>query len=185
MNELIAWGKKNPGKLSYASFGSGTVSHIYGAVLAEKSGLDLVHIPYKGSADAMRDLVAGRVQIMFDAPSIVRQYAQDGRLKVLGATGASRRTTMPEVPTLAEQGLSGFEIRSWNGFFAPAAVRPDVLQKLHGAIHAAQRTKSVTDLYKQLGFEVPDETQTQFAQLVRADNERWGKYIQSLGIRPE
>jgi tripartite-type tricarboxylate transporter receptor subunit TctC len=183
--ELIAYGRVNPGKLSYASFGAGTASHIYGAVLAQTTGIDMVHVPYKGSADAMRDLIAGRVQVMFDAPSIVSQYSRDGRLKVLGATGAKRRTNLPDVPTLLEQGLAGFELRSWNGFFAPAGIRAPVLQKLHEAIRAAQKSPAVADLYKQIGFELPDETQKEFAQIVRADWERWGKYTQLAGIKPE
>ncbi|MGJ7498042.1 Bug family tripartite tricarboxylate transporter substrate binding protein [Variovorax sp. RT4R15] len=185
VKELIAYGRANHGKLSYGSFGAGTVSHIYGAVLAQKTGIDMVHIPYKGSSDAMRDLIAGRVQIMFDAPSVVSQYARDGRLKLLGATGATRRSTMPEVPTLLEQGLVGFELRSWNGFFAPAAIRPDALQRLHDAIRMAQQTSSVAEVYRNLGFEVPEESQKQFADLVHRDYEAWGKYFDALAIKIE
>ena len=106
--EFVAYAKAHPGTLSYASFGTGTVSHIYGEVLRMNTGIDIVHVPYKGSADALKDLLAGRVQMMFDSPSTAAQYTKDGRLKLLGSAGEKRRSLMPDVPTLLELGLPGF-----------------------------------------------------------------------------
>ena len=134
LKELIAFGKAHQGTLSFASFGTGTVSHIYGEVLRQATGMDLVHVPYKGSADALKDLLAGRVQLMFDSPSTAAQYAKDGRLKIIGSAGEKRRALMPDVPTLLELGLPGFELRGWNGLFGPAKMSDTVLNKLHAAV---------------------------------------------------
>ena len=134
VQEFIAYGKAHPGQLSYASFGTGTVSHIYGEVLRQNTGIDLVHVPYKGSSDALKDLLTGRVQLMFDSPSTAAQYAKDGRLKILGSAGEKRRSLMPDTPTLLELGLPGFEIRGWNGLFGPPNMSDAVLQPLYTAV---------------------------------------------------
>ncbi|CAN7771013.1 tripartite tricarboxylate transporter substrate binding protein [Pseudorhodoferax sp. LjRoot39] len=181
--EFIAYGKAHPGKLAYASFGAGTISHIYGEVLRQNTGIDIVHVPYKGSADALKDLLAGRVQIMFDSPSTAMQYAKDGRLKILGSAGEKRRALMPDTPTLLEQGLPGFEIRGWNGLFAPAGMSPQVLQKLHAAVAQASRTATFQSLLATLAFDPVDETPAQFASVVQRDFDRWGSYIRRTGIK--
>jgi tripartite-type tricarboxylate transporter receptor subunit TctC len=183
--EFVAYGKANPGKLAYASFGTGTVSHIYGEVLRQATGIDLVHIPYRGTADALKDLLAGRVQMMFDSPSTAAQYAKDGRLKIIGSAGEKRRALMPDVPTLLELGLPGFEIRGWNGLFAPAGMKDAVLQPLYAAVSAATRTKSYRDALVLMAFDPVDETPAQFAKVVRRDYDRWGQYVKQAGIKPE
>ncbi len=185
VGELVAYGKAHPGTLSYASFGTGTVSHIYGEVLRQATGIDLVHIPYKGSADALKDLLAGRVQLMFDSPSTAAQYAKDGRLKILGSAGVKRRGLMPDIPTLLELGLPGFEIRGWNGLFGPAKMGDAVLQPLYAGVSAAIRTKAFQDTLVTLAFDPVDETPDQFSKVVKRDYDRWGAYVRQAKIAPE
>ncbi|MDB5771828.1 MAG: Tripartite-type tricarboxylate transporter, receptor component TctC [Burkholderia sp.] len=183
--ELIAYARKNPGKLSFASFGTGTVSHIYGEVLKQNAGLDIEHIPYKGSAEALKDLIAGRVQIMFDSPALALQHAKDGKLKILGTAGEKRRAMLPEVPTLLEQGLKGFEQRSWNAYFGPANMPPAVLLKLNAAITKATNSPEVTKKLNSMGFEPLSETAPDFAKVLKSDHERWGEYIKRANISPQ
>ena len=185
VSELVAYGKAHPGTLSYASFGTGTVSHIYGEVLRQATGIDLVHIPYKGSADALKDLLAGRVQLMFDSPSTAVQYAKDGRLRILGSAGEKRRSLMPDTPTLLELGLPGFEIRGWNGLFGPAKMSDAVLQPLYAGVSAATRTKTFQDALIAMAFDPVDETPAQFAKVVKRDYDRWGAYVRQAKITPE
>jgi len=183
--ELVAYAKANPGKLSFASFGTGSVSHIYGEVLAQNQGLDLVHVPYKGSADALKDLLAGRVQIMFDSPATSAAFVKEGKIHVIGSAGDTRRKLMPELPTLLEQGLPGFELRSWNGFFGPAKMPPAVADKLRQAMAEARRSAAFTDALKLMYSDTVDETPEQFEKALRTDYDRWGAYIQKLGIKIE
>jgi len=185
LKEFLAYGKANPGTLAYASFGSGTVSHIYGEVLRQNTGIDIVHVPYKGSADALKDLLMGRVQIMFDSPSTAAQYAKDGRLKILGSAGEKRRALMPDIPTLLELGLPGFEIRGWNGVFGPAGMNEAVLQSLYSAIATAARTKTFQEALVKMAFDPVDETPAQFEKVVRRDYDRWGAYVRRANIKPE
>jgi tripartite-type tricarboxylate transporter receptor subunit TctC len=185
LKELVSYGKAHPGTLSYASFGTGTVSHIYGEVLRQATGLDLVHVPYKGSADALKDLLAGRVQLMFDSPSTAAQYVKDGRLKILGSAGDKRRSLMPDTPTLLELGLPGFEIRGWNGLFGPAKMSDAVLKKLHDAMAAASRTSAFRNALVTMAFDPVDETPEQFAKVLRRDFDRWGAYVKQAHITPE
>lgn len=185
LKELIAYGKAHPGTLSFASFGTGTVSHIYGEVLRQATGMDLVHVPYKGSADALKDLLAGRVQLMFDSPSTAAQYAKDGRLKIIGSAGEKRRALMPDVPTLLELGLPGFELRGWNGLFGPAKMSDAVLNKLHASVATASRSKAFQDALVTMAFDPVDETPAQIAKVLRRDYDRWGQYIRQAHIQPE
>lgn len=184
LGEFLAYGKANPGTLAYASFGSGTVSHIYGEVLRLITGIDIVHVPYKGSADALKDLLTGRVQIMFDSPSTAAQFAKEGRLKILGSAGEKRRALMPDIPTLLELGLPGFEIRGWNGLFGPAGMSESVLQSLYAAVATASRTKVFQDGLLKMAFDPVDETPAQFARVVRRDYDRWGAYVRRANIKP-
>lgn len=183
LKEFIAYGKSHPGQLAYASFGAGTVSHIYGEVLRMNTGIDMVHVPYKGSADALKDLLAGRVHVMFDAPSTAVQYAKDGRLRILGTAGTARRGLIPDVPTLLEQGLPGFETRGWNGLLGPAKMPAGVLQKLYEAVDAAAHTQAFRNLLAQMAFDPVDrELPLVFAERVRSDYEMWGSYVRKAKI---
>ncbi len=161
------------------------MSHIYGEVLRQTTGIDLVHVPYKGSADALKDLLAGRVQLMFDSPSTAVQYAKDGRLRILGSAGEKRRSLMPDTPTLLELGLPGFEIRGWNGLFGPAKLSDAVLRPLYAGVATAIRTKAFQDTLLTMAFDPVDETPAQFANVVKRDHDRWGVYVRQAKIARE
>lgn len=181
--ELVAYAKHNPGKLNFASFGTGTVSHIYGEVLKMNQHIDIAHVPYKGSSDALKDLLAGRVQIMFDSPALALQQAKSEQLKILGTAGVERRALLPDVPTLQEQGLAGFELRSWNGFFGPANMSPKMVEKLNSAITEASNLPAVTKTLGALGFEPVRETVPEFSKVVKHDYDRWGAYLKKANIK--
>lgn len=180
--ELVAYARAHPGKLSYGSFGTGSVSHIYGEVLAQNQGIDLVHVPYKGSSDALKDLLAGRIQLIFDSPATSAPFVKDGKLRVLAVAGEKRRALMPDVPTLLEEGLPGFELRSWNGVFGPARMQADVLARLRAAVVQARTSPAFRDVIRTMASDAPDETPEAFAGVVRSDYDRWGGYIRKLGI---
>ncbi len=182
LKSFIEWAKQNRGKLSYASYGVGTLAHIYGAVLNDMFDLDMSHVPYKGSADAMRDLVSGRVQLMFDAPATSLAFVEKGQLKRLASTGDTRRPLIPDLPTMKEQGVEGFELRSFNGFYAPKGISPGIVEKINAAIQNATRSKRVQDVWKIQGFEHIYETPADFARAYRAAYDQWGKYLRDLGI---
>jgi tripartite-type tricarboxylate transporter receptor subunit TctC len=122
---------------------------------------------------------------MFDSPSTAAQYAKDGRLKILGSAGEKRRALMPDIPTLLELGLPGFEIRGWNGVFGPAGMSDAVLQSLYSAIATASRTKTFQEALVKMAFDPVDETPAQFEKVVRRDYDRWGAYVRRANIKPE
>lgn len=185
LDELVKYIKQNPGKLSYSSFGTGTVSHIYGEVLSQATNGALIHVPYKGSADAMKDLLAGRVQLMFDSPSIANQYVSTGQLRFYGGAGEKRRILMPNLPTLLEQGLPGFEIRGWNAFFASSAVPASTLDQINKALRKAQNSPEVIQVLEKMSFEPVDESLEDSRKLWQRDYQRWGDYIKKANITIE
>jgi len=183
--ELTKYAEQHPGELNFASFGNGTVSHIYGEVLKRNQNIDITHVPYKGSSDALKDLLSGRVQIMFDSPASALQQEKSNKLKILGTAGTKRRTLLPQVPTLLEQGLKGFELRSWNGFFGPANMSSETVRKLNAAITKAANLPEVTSALGALGFEPADETAAEFAEVVKHDYDSWGAYLKKTHITIE
>jgi len=140
LQEFIAYLKKNPGQLSYASQGNGSVSHIGTEMFKAQTGTSMVHIPYKGSGDAIRDVLSGQVQVFMSTPPSVMQHVQSGKLKAFAVTGKTRHPGLPNVPTTAEAGLKGFELESWVAIFAPAGTPPEVVQKLTTGIQQALAT---------------------------------------------
>jgi tripartite-type tricarboxylate transporter receptor subunit TctC len=183
VKEFVAYAKANPGKLSFGSFGTGSVSHIYGEVLAQSQGIDLVHVPYKGSSDALKDLLAGRIQLMFDSPATSAVFVKEGKINVLGSAGETRRKLLPDLPTLAEQGLPGFELRSWNGFFGPPNMPPALTARLRTAMAEARSSKGFIEAITTMSSDSVDETPEQFEKAIRTDYDKWGAYIHKLGIK--
>lgn len=182
VKELVAYGKANPGKLSYGSFGTGTSSHIFGQVFAAQTGLEMVHVPYKGGAELAVDLIGGRLPMAFDAAVSALGYAKSGKVKLIAVGAPSRSPFLPEVPTLAEQGVSGLDVTSWLGWFGPARMPPEVVKQLNAALAQAIATPSVQEFYKTGAYTAESSTPQALAAEVQASYERWGALIRQAGI---
>jgi tripartite-type tricarboxylate transporter receptor subunit TctC len=185
LSDFIRYVRANPGKLSYASQGSGSLSHIGTEMFKLQTKTSMVHIPYRGSGPALQDVLSGQVQVFITTPPSVMSQIQAGKLKGLAVAGKSRHPGLPNVPTTAEAGLKGFELEAWIGIFAPAATPADVIAKLSESIKAAlllPETKARADA---AGVELRYQTPDQLALLVKKDTEFWAKTIQSAGITAE
>jgi tripartite-type tricarboxylate transporter receptor subunit TctC len=182
LQEFIAYLKKNPGKLSYASQGNGSVSHIGTEMFKAQTGTSMVHIPYKGSGDAIRDVLSGQVQVFMSTPPSVMQHVQTGKLKAYAVTGKTRHPGLPNVPTTAEAGLKGFELESWVAIFAPAGTPPDVVQKLSSSIQQALATPEAKSRADAAGIELRYLPPAQLGEMVKQETAFWGKTIKEQHI---
>lgn len=183
VRELIAYGKANPGKLSYASFGIGTSAHIFGQIFANESGLkDMVHVPYKGGAEVASDLYNGRVQIAFSSAAAGTGYAQSGKAKILAIGAPKRSPLMPDVPTLAEFGLKNLDLTSFLGWYGPANMPPAIVKKLNAALVEAHEQPSVKENFKLGGYTSESSTPEELAKITRDSYQRWGALIKEVGI---
>jgi len=182
IKELIAYAKAHPGKLSFGSYGLGTSSHLYGEMLKASAGIDVVHVPYKGAADATKDLVAGRIDFMFMALTAPLPYVRQGKLKVLGVVGNKRIASLPGVPAIPEQGLQGFELTGWLGMFAPAGTPAATVDRLNSELVKILREPQIVERFRQGGSDAASTTPKGFATLVHNDHEKWGEVVRRLGI---
>lgn len=180
--EFIAYLKKNPGRLSYASQGSGSVAHIGTEMFKLQTGTSIVHIPYKGSGDAIRDVLSGQVQVFMTTPPSVMQHVQSGKLKAFAVTGKNRHPGLPNVPTTAQAGLKGFELESWVAIFAPAGTPPDVVAKLSAGIRQALEAPEAKTRADTAGIELRYLPPPQLDAMVKTETEFWAKTIKSAGI---
>jgi tripartite-type tricarboxylate transporter receptor subunit TctC len=169
LQELIAYAKKNPGKLTYANAGNGTASHIPAEVMKSMTGTDILSVPYKGVQEAMTDFMAGRIDIFFPPPQIALQHVQSGKLRALAITGSRRWNGMPDVPTMDEQGLKGFNKVNWFGLWLPAGAPPDIVQKIHDAVAAAVNAPDVKAQFDTLGLESVAMKPAEFAAFVASE----------------
>ena len=185
VRELIAWGKSNAGKLTFASSGTGTVYHLTGEMFKSMAGVDMVHVPYKGSAQAFPDLISGQVSLMFDATTSVMPHVKSGKLRALAITSAQRNAALPDLPTVAEAGVPGFESALWIGLFAPAGTSREIITRLNTEANKVLARNDVRDAFAQQGTEVVGGTPEQFAAQIRADIARWGKVIREAGVKME
>lgn len=178
---LVALAKSQPGTLTYASSGNGTSPHLAGEMLKSMAKINLVHIPYKGNAPAMNDLLGGHVMINVGLLPVLLPYINTGKLHALAATTAKRLPALPHLPTMAEAGFAGYEISSWQGFFAPAATHGDIVAKLHQEI---ARTLNQPDMRQRLendGTQIVASTPTQFGAFVRAEIAKWARVVKESG----
>ncbi|MBT2325699.1 tripartite tricarboxylate transporter substrate binding protein [Variovorax paradoxus] len=182
VKELVAYVKSHPGKVSYASFGAGTSSHVYGELFVKKMGIDAVHVAYKGGSDAAKDLVGGRVEYMFDSASSALITAGTGKVKILAVAASARIPAMPDVPTFAEQGVTGLDLPSWLGFYGPANMPAPVLAKLNAAIVQVLAMPQVRDFYRNGGYEAGGTTPQEFAKITRTTYEEWGVMVRQVGL---
>ncbi|WP_442968720.1 Bug family tripartite tricarboxylate transporter substrate binding protein [Ramlibacter sp.] len=182
LQEFIAHLKKNPGRLSYASQGNGSVSHIGTEMFKTQTGTSMVHIPYKGSGDAIRDVLSGQVQVFMTTPPSVMGHVQQGKLKGFAVTGKTRHPGLPNVPTTAEAGLKGFELESWVAIFAPAGTPPDVVDKLTTGIRQALDTPEAKTRATTAGIELRYQPPAALEAMVKSETEFWAKTIKASKI---
>jgi tripartite-type tricarboxylate transporter receptor subunit TctC len=183
VRELIALAKARPEALSFASSGSGGVSHLVGEMFKAQAGVQMLHVPYKGDAPALADLVGGQVSLEFGTALSFLPYIQSGRLKALAVTSLKRSQVMPEVPTVAESGLQGFEALQWFGVFAPAGTRADVIARLHGEIVKILHTADMRERLTRLASEVMASSPEEFAVFQKAEIAKWAKVVKASGAR--
>ncbi len=183
--ELIELAKRRPGFLTYASSGNGTTLHLAGALFAEMADIDLVHVSYKGNAPALQDLMGGRVDMIFSALPPLLPLARAGKLRILGVAAADRLARAPEIPTVAEEGLPGYQSGTWYGVFAPGATPPATLERLSGALREVLGERQVREALDAQGVAPKAMTREEFSRLFAADYARWGKVIREAGVRAD
>jgi len=183
MGELVAQAKAKPGALAFASGGNGTTSHLCGELLKTTAKVEMLHVPYKGPAPALQDVVAGRVPLMCDNFSNVITHVRSGRLKAVALTALKRHPQAPEVPTADESGLPGFEVGVWYGFAVPAATPAPVVRRLNAEIAKALRDARVAERMEQLGLAVVADSPEQFASFVAAESEKMRRLVEVSGAR--
>ena len=185
VQELVALAKSKPGSLSYASTGVGSSNHLSMEMFKQMAGVDITHVPYKGSAPAVADLIGGHVGTMFDNVSNVLQHVQSGKLKVLGVTTPARSALVPSVPTVAESGVPGYEVGVWFGFAAPAGTPKSIIDKLNAEIVKILRMADVREKFSLQGVESIGSTPEQFAAHLQAQRAVWSKVVREAGVRAD
>ena len=183
MRDLVAQAKAKPGALAFASGGNGTTGHLCGELLKTSAKVEMLHIPYKGPAPALQDVIAGRVPLMCDNFSNVITHVRSGRLKAVALTALTRHPQAPEVPTANESGLPGFEVGVWYGFAVPAATPAPVVRKLNAEIARALRDPKVAERMEQLGLAVVADSPEQFASFVATESEKMRRLVEVSGAR--
>lgn len=185
VQELIALAKRKPGEIAYSSSGAGGAPHLAMELFKRQAGVDLAHVPYKGSAPSITDLIGGRVMLSMDSLVQSLPHIKAGRLKALAVLGAKRAALLPDVPTMAEAGLPGYALTNWFGLLAPAGTPPERLSKLHGDVVAVLRDDDVQKKIAALGADVVGNSPEEFAAAMRAESAQWAEIIKAAGIRAE
>jgi tripartite-type tricarboxylate transporter receptor subunit TctC len=182
VGELIAYAKANPGKLNYASFGTGTTAHLNGKHLRRLAGIDIVHVPYKGAADAMKDLLAGTVQLYFDGPTTAMANAKTGKVKLIATAAETRKSALPDLPTLREQ---GYDVGMWGylWFWGPPGMHATTVEAVYRPLSKAIQHPEIKDLFAKGGAEAAGMPPAEFARVARELSERWGAVIRELGVK--
>jgi tripartite-type tricarboxylate transporter receptor subunit TctC len=183
VQELIAYAKKNPGKLAFASDGNGTTAHLGVELFKYMTGTDMLHVPYRAATAAMTDLISGGVQLMIINTPVSGPQAQSGRVRALGISSAQRSATYPDIPTIAEAGVPGFEVVAWGGIVGPANMPKDIVARLNTEIHTALASPAVRERFKALGAETEPSTPEQFLDLSRRETVKWAKIVKISGAR--
>lgn len=185
VKQLIALARAKPGFLTYGSSGIGSGFHLAGELFTSMAHVNMLHVPYKGGAAAMNDMLAGRIDVMFYSLAVTLPQIRAGKLRPLGVTGVKRDVLLPEVPTMEEAGLKGYEITGWHGLLAPAGTPAAVLDKLNAEIVRILQTADMRKLWERFGMETPSTTRAQFAAVIKSDYEMYAKLIKSAGIKPQ
>jgi tripartite-type tricarboxylate transporter receptor subunit TctC len=181
--ELIALAKAKPGSLTFASSGAGSSTHLSGELFKSMAGVDILHVPYRGSSQALLDLISGQVTMLFDnAPSSIA-FVQQGKLRAIAVTSTRRLPNLPDVPTIDEAGVKGYESLSWSGIVAPAGTPRAVVAKLNAAIDRILATEDVKKRFAAMGVEPVGGPPEAFARHIRAESEKWGRLVKAANIR--
>jgi len=183
--ELIAQAKAEPGRMSYASSGPGTPYHMAGELFKSMAGVDILHVPYKGSAGARTDVLGGQVQMMFDAVTVMNQHAREGKVKALGTSGTTRSSVLPGVPTIAEAGVPGYETTIWLGVMAPKGTPAAVVAKLNAEIGRIVSRQDVRDDWAKQGAVPMTMTPAEFARYLEQDIVKWERVVKISGAKPD
>jgi len=183
VKELVEHAKANPGKVHFPSPGFGTQPHLVGEMFKSMTGADIVHVPYRGSAPAITDLLAGQMQIYFDNFANVLQHVESGKLKALAVTGDARSPQLPDVPTMQQSGYGGIAATYWNGMLAPAGTPAAIVARLNAAVNQAVATPEVSTALRKLGSDPKTGTSQEFAAFIAAEVQRWGKVVRDANIK--
>ena len=183
VQEIIDYAKQNPGKLLNASSSNGSPGHVGGELFKYMSGTDIVHVPYRGGAAAINDLIAGRVHLMFESLNSIAPHAKSGTVRPLAVSGARRSPGFPDLPTVAEAGVPGYAAPTWSGVIAPAGVPRPIIDKLNAAINRAIASQIFRDRFASIGDEPAGGSPEDFAEVIRSDSAKWGDVIRRAGAR--
>ena len=183
VQELIAYAKKNPGKLTTGSSGNGTTGHLGAELFKSMTGTFIVHVPYKGSPQAINDLMGGQIDMMFDNISSIGPHAKAGRVKGIAVSGPRRSPVFPDLPTVAEAGVPGYETVAWGGVIGPAKLPPEIVAKLHQEIRKALAAPALLERFKQLDTEADGGTPEEFMALVKRETPKWAEVIRRSGAK--
>jgi tripartite-type tricarboxylate transporter receptor subunit TctC len=181
--ELVALVKKNPGKYNYASGGSGSPQHLSGEMLKIAYGLDMVHVPYKGQGPATTDVVAGHIPIAFESPIVLLPFVESNSVRALATTGAKRSITLPNVPTMIESGLPGFEVTNWYGVFAPAGTHKEVVGRLNVELRKILSAPDIRERLEKMGSAAVHGSPEEFARFIQAEVPRWAEVVKKSNAR--
>jgi tripartite-type tricarboxylate transporter receptor subunit TctC len=183
--DLVTWARANPGQLNFGSFGTGTSSHIYAMAFARATGIEVTHVPYKGTAEATRDLLEGRVQAYFDAAPTAIQNSSTGRIRMIGVAAPTRMAAAPDVPTFTEQGIPGMDLTSWIAFVGPAKMPPELVGRLNALLVRALNAPDVKEFYARGAWETSPSTPAELTQEMHVAYERWGQMIRQIGFQKQ
>ena len=183
VQELIDYARKHPGKLSNASSSNGSPGHVGGELFKHTAGVEIVHIPYKGGAMAINDLIGGQVQVMWESLNSIAPHARSGKVRPLAVSGARRSPGFPELPTIAEAGVPGYEAGTWTGVIGPAGLPRPIVEKLNAAVNAAIRSPAFVERFAVIGDEPAGGTPEDFGDLIRKDSAKWADVVKRSGAR--
>ena len=182
MTQFLAWAKANPDKANFGSPAAGSTPHFIGVLAGRSAGIELKHVPYRGTQPAILDMIGGQIQAVSGPVGEFTQHVAAGKCRLLATTGATRNKFAPSVPTLVEQGLKDMAFNEWFGFFLPARATPEVLARANAALRAALAAKETIDGLEVMGLEAKSSSPTELAAMLKADTERWGPLIKSIGF---
>jgi tripartite-type tricarboxylate transporter receptor subunit TctC len=185
VKELIALAKSRPGQLNFASGGAGTTTHLASELFKLSAGLNIVHVPYKGTGQALTDLIGGQVQMMMSSMLPAMPHVKAARLRALAVTSARRATVLPDMPTMAESGVPGFETTSWHGMLVPAKTPTAIVARLHAELVKTLNQPDVKERFANQGMDVVASTPQAFTAYITSESAKWSHVIKTIGIKPQ